>query len=272
MSDTATFTLLEPAAAPVPLLVSIPHTGTDVPAELVGRFVSPGARGLPDTDWHLHELYAFAPELGATVLHARASRYVVDLNRPRDAQPLYPGRVETGLVPTRTFAGEALYAAGDEPDDAEIAQRVRDWWDPYHTQLAQELERLRARFGYALLFDAHSITSVVPDFFEGELPGLVLGDARGTSADPSLSAAVRAVHERATFSSSHNQPFRGGMITRTYGRPAEHVHALQLEMAQRLYMDEAPPFTLDAERAAALQPVLRDSLRAYIQAGAALYA
>ena len=264
------FVLLEPTVEPLPLLVSIPHTGTEVPPEIERRIVSEEARALPDTDWHLHRLYAFARDLGATVLHARASRYVVDLNRPRDAKPLYPGRTETSLVPTRTFAGAALYAPGDEPDASEVERRVRTWWDPYHARLRAELDRLRERFGYALLFDAHSITSVVPDFFEGELPGLVLGDAKGRSAAPELSAAVRAVHAGSPYESSWNHPFQGGTITRTYGDPAAGVHALQLEMAQRLYMDERPPFRYDEERATRLEPVLRDTLTQFVRAARAL--
>ena len=261
------YTLLEPQGPAVPLLVSIPHTGTAVPAAIAGRFVSEEAHALIDTDWHLHDLYAFARELGATILHATMSRYVVDLNRPRDAQPLYPGRTETGLVPTRTFGGKALYSQGDEPGPEEIAQRVREWWDPYHARLREELGRLRERFGFALLFDAHSITSFVPDFFEGELPALVLGDADGTSAASALVTSVRRVHTHSQFASSHNHPFRGGYITRAYGRPDQGIHAIQLEMAQRTYMCEEPPFAFDEERAQHLRPVLRKSLEAFIQAG-----
>ncbi|MFT5464412.1 MAG: N-formylglutamate deformylase, partial [Planctomycetota bacterium] len=176
----------------------------------------------------------------------------------------YPGRTETGLVPTRTFGGAALYAEGDEPGAAERQSRVETWWDPYHDRLQQELARLKQRFGYALLFDAHSITSVVPDFFEGELPGLVLGDANGATADASIIEAVRAVHVAADISTSHNSPFRGGYITRSYGRPSEGVHALQLEMAQRLYMHEGPPFSYAEDRANALQPLLRATLTAFL--------
>ncbi len=264
------YTLLEPTAEATPLLVSIPHTGVDVPPEIAARFVTEEARGLPDTDWHLHRLYAFARELGATVLHADASRYVVDLNRPRDAKPLYPGRTETGLIPTRTFGGATIYAEGDEPDAAELQSRVEAWWDPYHSRLQQELARLKERFGYALLFDAHSITSVVPDFFEGELPGLVLGDANGATADAAIIEAVRAVHAAADFSTSHNSPFRGGYITRSYGQPSEGVHALQLEMAQRLYMHEGPPFAFAEERADALQPLLRATLTAFLDSARTL--
>jgi len=263
----APYVLLEPTAPPVPLLVSIPHTGVELDGGLQARLVSDEARALPDTDWHLHRLYAFAPSLGATVLHARFSRTVVDLNRPPDASPLYPDRAETGLVPTRTFAGAPLYAPGDEPTPDEIAERVERYWRPYHDRLAAELRRLRERCGYALLFDAHSITSVVPDFFEGELPGLVLGDADGSATVPASSRAVREVLASSPYESSHNHPFKGGYITRHYGRPAEGVQALQLEMAQRLYMQEGPPFAYEPERASALEPVLVATLLAYLGAG-----
>jgi N-formylglutamate deformylase len=254
------------AAAEIPLLVSIPHTGTAMPAEIAARFATPAVAALPDTDWHLHDLYAFAPELGAATLFAHWSRYVVDLNRAPDRARLYPGRDETTLVPTSTFAGEPIYAPGRAPDEAEAAARTERFWRPYHDRLAAELARLRERFGYALLLDAHSIVSRVPRFHDGELPGFMLGDADGTSAGPALSAAVH----RALAASGHrtevNFVFKGGYITRRYGRPAERVHALQLEMAQRLYMQEGSPYAYREDLAAELARVLRAALLAFAAA------
>ena len=269
MSDP--YTVIEPRAVEVPVLVSIPHTGTELIPGLEGRLAGETVRALPDTDWHLHELYAFAPELGVRVLQARFSRYVIDLNRPPDRAPLYPGRFETGLVPTTTFDGDPLYAKGRQPDAAEVEERTAAYWHPYHRLLESELGLLRARYGYAILFDAHSIRSRVPRLAAGELPGFILGTRDGASAAPELSAAVLEVLGRSGISFRPNDPFKGGFITRHLGRPEQHVHALQLEMCQRLYMDERPPFSLDPARTQSLVQILRESLEALIEAGATLH-
>ncbi len=268
MSD---YFVREPEAPAVPLLVSIPHTGTDVPDDIAARFASPGVAALPDTDWHLHRLYDFVPRLGARTLYARFSRYVADLNRPADGSLLYPGRPETALVPAATFAGEPIYATGDEPGAAEIAQRIERFWKPYHERLERELAALRERFGYALLFDAHSIASEVPRLVPGRLPHLMLGDADGRSAAPELSLAVLAVHAKSGLEHRRNDPFKGGFITRAYGRPEGHVHALQLEMSQRSYMIEGAPFAFGEALAAALRPTLTATLRALVDAARRLY-
>lgn len=265
MSDPA-FHVREPAAAPIPLLVSIPHTGTEVPAEIRARFASDTVAELPDTDWHQHLLYDFVPALGARTIFARYSRYVIDLNRPADARPLYPGRDETGLVPLSTFASEPIYQTGKEPDAAEIAARTDRYWRPYHEALEHELAALVQRFGFACLWDAHSITSCVPRFFDGELPALMLGDVDGSSAAPAAAAAVLEIQRNSSYSCQPNAPFKGGYITRRHGAPAQRVHALQLEMSQRIYMDEGPPFAYRPERAAALKPVLQACLQAFVAA------
>jgi len=265
---TEGFTVLGPTRPTVPLVVSVPHTGTEVPDAIARRFASPTVAALPDTDWHLHRLYAFAPELGLRMVCARWNRYVVDLNRPADQRPMYPGRNETELVPLSTFAEEPIYRQGQEPDAAEVAERVARYWRPYHARLQGELEEIRARFGYALLFDAHSIQSEVPRLFAGTLPELMLGDVGGKSAAPAISDAVFAVHERSGYSCRRNDPFKGGYITRAFGDPAHGVHALQLEMGQRIYMEEGPPFRYREDLAAKLEPVLRATLLAFVAAAA----
>jgi N-formylglutamate deformylase len=257
------FVLRGAAAATSPLIVSAPHTGTEVPPELAARFASDAIRTLPDTDWHLHRLYDFVPELGATLLAARASRYVVDLNRPADGHALYPGRAETGLVPTTTFAGAPIYRAGEEPTPEEIAARVARHWQPYHAMLRTLIDDRIARFGHALLFEAHSIVSEVPRFSAERLPGFMLGDVDGTSCDPALADAVFEVLRASGISASRNLPFKGGHITRAYGRPAARVHALQLEMSQRLYLDESTPRLWRDDLAERLRPVLRAALLAF---------
>lgn len=241
-----------------PLLLSIPHGGTYLPPALAAR-LTPAARGVPDTDWHLATLYAMARDLGAAVLEATHSRYVIDLNRPPDGASLYPGQSVTGLCPIDTFDDEPLYLdRADEPGAAEIDARREAIWEPYHAKLAHELARLRARHGVALLWDAHSIRSVLPRFFEGRLPDLNFGTANGASCAPQLAQALLdlAREESECFSSVLNGRFKGGYITRHYGRPDQGAHAVQLEMTQCSYMDEAPPFAYRDDRAARVQPLL----------------
>ncbi len=268
----------EPAGDPVcdvrrgrgPLLVSIPHDGRRVPPDIAAR-MSDAGRALPDTDWHVARLYAFAVDLGATVVAARYSRYVVDLNRPPDDTALYAGKLATGLCPTRTFDGEAIYADGGDVGADERRRRVERYWRPYHECLDRELGRIRERFGYALLWDAHSIASRVPALFDGTLPVLNLGTFGGSSAAPDIEEAVWAVAELAPFSSVRNGRFVGGYITRSRGDPGSNVHAMQLEIAQRSYMDEKT-LRYDVSRAGVLAESLRDMLRAFIESAHARHA
>lgn len=240
-----------------PLLVSIPHCGTQFPADIAAR-LTPAARLLSDTDWHVDRLYDFAAGLGASVLTATHSRYVVDLNRPPDGAALYPGADNTELCPTTTFAREPIYGQGDNPGAAEIEQRVADYWRPYHHKLAATLADLRQAHGVALLFDAHSIASRVPRFFEGRLPDFNLGTGGGSSADHDLAARLLAVCQGTMdFTSVLNGRFTGGYITRTYGDPAANVHAVQFEQSQITYMDEDPPFAYRADQAEVVRPVLK---------------
>ena len=255
-----------------PLLVSMPHVGTEIPAELRGHY-QPRALAVEDTDWHLPRLYDFLGEFGASVLLPRYSRYVIDLNRPPDDAPMYPGASNTELCPTRFFTGDALYIDGHAPAPEERARRREQYWQPYHDALAAELSRLRAEHGFALLWDAHSIRSEIPWLFEGVLPDLNIGTAGGASADASIGDAVTAAAARhPEFSHVHNGRFKGGYITRRYGRPVDQVHAVQLEMGQKLYMSESAPYDYDAALAAKAQPVLRDMLSAALASAKALYA
>ena len=243
-----------------PLLVSLPHDGTALPAAIEAR-ASAAARRVPDTDWHVGKLYAFAHELGASVITPHWSRYVADLNRDPEGNKLYPGRAETALVPVTTFAGEPIYAAGDEPHDKEIALRRAMYWEPYHEALAGELARMRRQHPRVVLWDGHSIKSRVPMFFDGQLPDFNLGTANGASCSPELQARLTDVlRERSTGSDGHyshvvNGRFKGGYITRHYGQPAAGVEAVQLELAQCTYMDE-DSFEYLPERAAPVQAVI----------------
>ncbi|HMN35416.1 MAG: N-formylglutamate deformylase [Chiayiivirga sp.] len=245
-----------------PLLVSLPHDGSHIPDALAAR-MTPAARTAPDTDWFVSRLYAFARELGASILRPNHSRYVVDLNRPPDDVSLYPGQNTTGLCPSVRFTGEPVYLPGQEPDAAEVAARVERYWRPYHDALADELARLRARFGRALLWDGHSIRGELPFLFEGRLPDLNLGTASGTSCTPALQARLASVLASQTrYSHVINGRFKGGYITRHYGNPARGVEAIQLELAQSTYMDEGATSYLP-ERAERLERiVLRPLLEA----------
>ena len=255
-----------------PLLVSIPHLGTEIPQDLRGDYV-PRALEVEDTDWHLDRLYDFAREIGASVLQPKFSRYVVDLNRPPDDTPMYPGASNTELCPSRFFTGDALYRDGFVLSPAEKERRRTAYWHPYHQALQEELARLKAQHGHVLLWDAHSIRAEIPWLFEGRLPDLNIGTADGHAADASIAQAVVAAAARHP-ERTHvlNGRFKGGYITRRYGRPAEHVHAVQLQMCQCLYMREAPPWNYEPEAAARIQPVVREMVEAALAACERLYA
>lgn len=242
----------------------MPHSGTALPEQHAEGF-SDTAFELADTDWHIPRLYDFAGELGANIIAANISRYVVDLNRPPDNAELYPGANGTQLCPTTNFAEEDLYRPGMVPTTAEVDRRVSQYWQPYHDRISTELMRLRAQFGVAVLFDAHSIRSQVPRLFEGKLPDLNLGTAGGETAAASLLDTAKAVLQGGTFYVVANQRFKGGYITRCYGRPEAGIHALQLELCQDLYMEEKAPFGYLEQRAVKLQPLLRDLLSALIE-------
>ena len=246
-----------------PLLISFPHVGTHLPPALAAR-LTPKARQVWDTDWHLPRLYDFAQALGASTLVATHSRYVIDLNRPPDGSSLYPGQQTTGLCPTEDFDGESIYLdPADAPDDAEVVARRDRFWQPYHDQLAAELARLRAQHGAVALWDAHSIRSVLPRFFEGKLPDLNLGTGQGSSCDAALAERVLQIAQAVPgLTAVLNGRYTGGYITRHYGRPAEGVTAMQLEMTQCSYMQEALPFDYLPEVAAGVQPHLERLLKA----------
>ena len=241
----------------VPLIVNIPHAGTYLPPSMAQTLTSAGLH-TPDTDWHVDRLYDFVPALGATLMVATHSRIVVDLNRDPSGREMYPGASNTEICPTATFHDEPVYVAGMEPDVAAIRSRIEDYWLPYHQQLAVEIARIKARHGFCVLLDGHSIVSEAPRFFAGRLPDLNLGSADGRSCAQSLAQTAFAVLAGAVgFTAVHNGRFTGGHITRHYGKPDNKVHALQLEMAQCCYMNETAPHAYDEHRADALKAVLK---------------
>jgi len=248
-----------------PLIISVPHAGTAVPQELAPR-LTPKALDLPDTDWHVANLYDFAPQLGVTMIVARYTRYLIDLNRPPDDAALYGAAAHTGLCPTHSFAGESLYRDGTvQLTPAELGQRRAQYWQPYHDALAALLAGARARHGYAILLDAHSIRSIVPRLFTGTLPDFNLGTYDGRACSPTLTDAVRACLAAAPrWTQVIDGRFKGGHITRHFGRPHEQLHALQIELAQSGYMDEAGTI-YDSSRAAPLRALLREVVGALLR-------
>ena len=244
-----------------PLLVSVPHDGTSVPGDIAARLTDE-ARRVPDTDWHLARLYAFAKDLGASMIVPTYSRYVVDLNRSEDDVSLYPGQNTTGLCPIVRFSGDPVYLPGQEPPEDEVRARVETYWRPYHAALRGELDRIRAAHGRVVLWEGHSIRGELPFLFDGRLPDFNLGTANGTSCSPALQRQLESVlSSRPGCDWVHNGRFKGGHITRHYGDPANGIDAVQLEISQRIYMDE-DTFAYDEAKAVDAQQVIRTLLEA----------
>jgi len=255
------FKVIVPSTDQVPILLSIPHCGVDFPDELKLEYNPNLIQAPDDTDWFVHQLYDFAPAMGITMIHAVYSRWVIDLNRDPLSKPLYSdGRIITELCPTTTFFGEPIYI--DKRKDIEIEERrrrVEKYYNPYHEKLEQLLEGLKAKFGKVLLWECHSIRQSVPTIHKEKFPDLILGDADGTSASPGLIETAIINLEKGDYKFSHNYPFKGGYITRNFGKPSENQHALQLEMTKVNYMDDAEK-KYDQVRAGKMRTVLENTL------------
>jgi N-formylglutamate deformylase len=253
-----------------PILISIPHAGTHLTPE-VASGLSDAALPLSDTDWHIPKLYDFARALGASILVGQYSRFVIDLNRPSDDKPLYT-TATTGLYPDTLFDGRATFKPGMTPTDAQRQQYLDEIWQPYHQKIQSELARMKQEFGYALLFDAHSIASVIPRLFDGQLPDLNLGTNSGESCAPALSEILEKTCQQQTrFTHVLNGRFKGGYITRAYGQPENDVHAVQLELAQVNYMEEIEPFSYSEDKASELQALLKPLLAGMVLWGSERY-
>lgn len=254
----------------LPLLISMPHAGLGL-TDAVRDGLVDAARSLPDTDWHIPQLYDFARELGASVVAAEYSRFVIDLNRPDDDKPLYAGAT-TGLYPATLFEGEPLFKEGQAPSVEQRAVYLEQIWRPYHDTIRRELARMREEFGYALLWDAHSIRSVIPHLFDGKLPDFNLGTFNGASCDPVLAERLQGVcAEFPAYTHVLNGRFKGGHITRHYGDPANHIHAVQLELGQCTYMNEVEPFGYREDLAQPTQVVLKRLLETVLAWGEERY-
>lgn len=255
------FRIVQPKTPLRPILLSVPHCGTAFPDDLRDLYHTQHLQHPDDTDWFVHQLYDFAHEMGITVIHAHYSRYVIDLNRDPEGKALYnDGRVITELVPTRTFADQPLYRNAP-PDESAIQDRRMRYFDPYHQQIRHQLDQLRHVFPHVLLWDAHSIRRSVPTIRTQPFPDLILGNQDGkTAASAVIDTALQHL-SRGSYTVSHNEPFKGGYITRHFGSPTQGIHALQLEMTKALYMDEDTT-TYDPTRAQGLRLLLQETLAA----------
>uniref|UniRef100_UPI003BA886FD N-formylglutamate deformylase n=1 Tax=Stappia sp. TaxID=1870903 RepID=UPI003BA886FD len=243
-----------------PVILGLPHTGTEVPADIRARLNDRGLE-LADTDWHVHTLYD-GLLAGATTVRATFHRYCIDANRGPDGASLYPGQNTTGLVPVTDFDGDPIWKDGESPNDADVAARREAFHAPYHAALAAEIERVKAIHGVAILYDCHSIRSHIPFLFDGTLPDFNIGTNNGTTCHPLIEQAVAETCAAAAgYTSVLNGRFKGGWTTRHYGRPSDNVHAIQMELAQSTHLDgESAPFAYDETKAARLRPHLADIL------------
>lgn len=262
----APYFFIEPSAGKVPIVLSIPHRGTEFPEDLKSRFVPRLIESADDADSYLEKLYDFAPALGITVIYAKYSRWVIDLNRTPESVPLYAdGRLITELCPTTTFLGEEIYRRKEfEPDTAEIYRRFEKFYLPYHRKIDETLEKLKTRFGQALFWDAHSIRRKVETIRREPFPDFILGDNDGKSASREFSEAALAVLEKSPWRTHHNEPFKGGYLTRSKGNPGANVHALQLEMSKDLYMSENETI-YDPEKSEKIKELLKKTFENLIR-------
>jgi formiminoglutamase len=264
-ADTPAWLTVERREAP--LIVSFPHTGTDIPSDIEARCVSPWL-ARKDADWWIDELYDFVRDMGATTIRMAISRTVIDVNRDPSGASLYPGRTTTELVPTTTFDGEPLWRAGQAPGEAEIAERRRTYFEPYHAALAGEIARLRGAHPRIVLYDCHAIRSIIPRLFPGELPVMNIGTNAGAACDMDLAEPITAIASASRFSCVVDGRFKGGYITRHHGAPERGVHAVQMELACRGYLREPVgpvdernwPVPYDTAYAAEIRGVLRSIL------------
>jgi N-formylglutamate deformylase len=257
------FNLIKATSAEIPIIISVPHCGTMFPEEITSQYKAELIGAPDDTDWVVDQLYDFAPAMGITMITAYYSRWVIDLNRDRDSKPLYnDGRIITGLCPTKTFLGEPLYNDEREKiEQAEIDRRINLYYDPYHSKIQGLINNLKSKFGTVLLWDCHSIRQVVPTIQKDKFPDLILGSADQKSADQNLIDVALKTLSSEKYSLNHNHPFKGGTITRTFGKPAMNQHALQLEMSKVNYMDDAET-KYDQGRANKIQELLKRTFAA----------
>lgn len=232
------FEIINPTDQTVPIIVSVPHCGTEIPDNLKSQFDPEMIQAIDDTDWFVDQLYDFVGAMGIKMIKAKYSRWLIDLNRNAESKPLYnDGRVITALCPTTNFNDKKIYL-GEEPSQEEINRRISEYYYPYYDQIRLELTKLQKQFKHVLFFDAHSIRQFVPGIRDEKFPDLILGDVDGQSASERIVETATNVLSSTNYSFSHNHPFKGGNLTRTFGQPKNNIHALQLEMSKLVYMDD----------------------------------
>jgi N-formylglutamate deformylase len=246
------------SAGKIGMLISMPHNGQKIPSDIATTMTTVGCK-VPDTDWYMDKLYDFAHDLGIAVISPKYSRYVIDLNRNIDGVNLYPGANSTELCPTTAFDLSPLYLKGQEPNKVEIQRRIENYWQPYHQALSNTLMNMKVEFGKVVLLDAHSILSQVPRFFEGRLPDFNFGSANGASCSHELIEKINQL-DLSPYTSVVNGRFKGGFITRGYGKPDENIHAVQLELSQHTYMEE-PSDQYNVEKA----EQVKEKLKVFVQ-------
>ena len=264
MSDP--FIIIEPKVAKVPLVLSVPHCGTDFPEELKDCYVLDMMKAPDDTDWFVHELYNFANEMGITIIHAKYSRWVIDLNRDPKSAPLYnDGRIITGLTTTTDFFGRDIYVSKEKiPNQKEVERRLEKYYWPYYQGIRSLLEERKEEFGKVLLWDAHSIRRSVPTIQKDFFPDMILGNNDRQTANMELINTAMKNLSTGEFKVNHNTPFKGGHITRYFGKPENNIHALQLEMNKILYMNDSE-MEFNNERANNVRIVLKKTFKALIE-------
>ena len=251
------YVIIEPKVQKVPMILSVPHCGIDFPEELKNDYVDSLAAAPDDTDWFVHQLYNFASELGITIIYAKYSRWVIDLNRDPESKPLYnDGRIITALTTRTDFFGKEIYKEGKEPDQQEVERRLKEYYWPYYAKVQNLLDQRKSEFGKVLLWDAHSIRRHVPTIRKEFFPDMILGDNDETTANDRLIDAALNGLSNSKYQVNHNTPFKGGHITRYFGKPEENQHALQLEMNKILYMNDEE-LLFDESRANKMRSILR---------------
>jgi N-formylglutamate deformylase len=256
--NSTPYYIIEPKAEKVPFVLSIPHRGTEFPAELKDNYVPELQEVLDDTDWFLEKLYDFAPDLGITTIYAKYSRWVIDLNRDPESLPLYDdGRIITELCPKTDFFGKDIYIKKEfEPDDAEIERRLENYYRPYHRKINEIISKLKDEFGQVLFWDGHSIRRNVETIRKEPFPDFILGDNDGKTADKKFIETALESLKKSSWQINHNDPFKGGFLTRSKGKPENNVHALQLEMSKDLYMSDNE-LNYDSKKAEKVKIILR---------------
>jgi len=252
------YKIIEATATNVPIIISIPHCGTEFPEELINDYLPEQIASIDDTDWFLQDLYNFAPAMGITIVYAKYNRWVIDLNRDPESAPLYnDGRLITGLTTTTDFLGNSIYKTGKEPNKEEVERRLKTYYWPYYQKVQELLNERKNQFGKALLWDAHSIRQMVSTIRKEAFPEMILGDNDEKSADKKL-IDITLSNLSKGFQVNHNDPFKGGHITRYFGKPSENIHALQLERNKNLYMDDSER-KFDEKRANKMREVLKSN-------------